>query len=153
MKIGFEQTEVVGRGTFHSAVLLWLFTFLFFLRVAGQAFVAFFGASFLPPMEAWYSGLIPYPILLPIQIGILVLQVKVSLDLSRQHGWFSVPSPRFGRFLRGFSAFYAAVMVVRYVATMALLPERRWFGGTIPIFFHFVLAAFLFTWGSFHVRR
>ncbi len=32
-------------------------------------------------------------------------------------------------------------------------PEMRWYGGTIPIFFHFVLAAFLYTWGNFHARE
>lgn len=153
MKIAFEQRADVERGSLPSAVWLWGFTFLFFLRVAGQAWVAFLGGGFLPSMESWYSGLIPYPVLLPIQTGILILQVKVSLDLSRRHGGFFILGPRFGRFLLGFSLLYAASMVARYVATMALLPERRWFGGTIPIFFHFVLAAFLFVWGSFHVRR
>ncbi len=44
-----------------------------------------------------------------------------------------------------------AVMVIRYVNTMALFPERRWLGsGTIPIVFHWVLAAYLFAWSRFH---
>jgi hypothetical protein len=29
----------------------------------------------------------------------------------------------------------------------------RWSGGAIPIFFHFVLAAFIYVWGKFQVRR
>jgi hypothetical protein len=37
---------------------------------------------------------------------------------------------------------------------MALHPERRWLGpGTIPIVFHWVLAAYLFTFAHFHTRR
>jgi hypothetical protein len=37
---------------------------------------------------------------------------------------------------------------------MALYPERRWLGtGTIPIVFHWVLAAYLFTLAHFHARR
>jgi hypothetical protein len=31
--------------------------------------------------------------------------------------------------------------------------EMRWLGGTIPIFFHFVLAGFLYVYGKFHARR
>jgi hypothetical protein len=48
---------------------------------------------------------------------------------------------------------YAAGMALRYVLTMAFQPEMRWLGGAIPIFFHFVLAAFIYTWGRFHSRR
>jgi hypothetical protein len=29
-------------------------------------------------------------------------------------------------------------------------PEQRWSGGAIPIVFHFVLAAFVYTLGSYH---
>jgi hypothetical protein len=32
---------------------------------------------------------------------------------------------------------------------MARRPEQRWFGGTVPIVFHCVLAAFLFVLGSY----
>ncbi len=36
---------------------------------------------------------------------------------------------------------------------MVLHPERRWLGtGTIPIAFHWVLAAFLFRLGRLHAR-
>jgi hypothetical protein len=42
-------------------------------------------------------------------------------------------------------------MVLRYVITMAFFPERRWLGsGTIPIVFHWVLAAYIFTLSRFH---
>jgi hypothetical protein len=46
---------------------------LFCLRVLGQILVAFFKVSFLPPMEKWFSGLLPYPELLATQILIIVL--------------------------------------------------------------------------------
>jgi hypothetical protein len=55
--------------------------------------------------------------------------------------------------LIAFSAIYAGAMTLRYVLTMIYRPEMRWLGGTIPIFFHFVLAAFLFTWGRYISRR
>lgn len=40
-----------------------------------------------------------------------------------------------------------AAMVLRYVLTMAMLPELHWFGHTIPIAFHFVLASYMLTLG------
>ena len=46
---------------------------------------------------------------------------------------------------------YAGAMAVRYVVRMYRRPSERWFGGAIPIVFHFVLAGFLFTWGKYNV--
>jgi hypothetical protein len=65
---------------------------------------------------------------------------------------FARRQPSWSRYLVGFSAIYAGAMVFRYILTMIFLPEMRWLGGTIPVFFHFVLAAFLFTWGRFHAQ-
>ncbi len=59
------------------AILLSLLTFLFVLRVLGQILVTFFGVEFLPAMEHWYSGLLPYPILLPIQILMIMVMLKL----------------------------------------------------------------------------
>jgi hypothetical protein len=132
--------------------VLWSLIFLFFLRVLGQALVAAFHVGFLPPMEEWYSGLIPYPILLPVQILIIVLLASVSVDFTRGRGFFVVPRRRTGRFLEWLGCLYFAGMAVRYVVSMALHPERRWFGGTIPIFFHFVLATFVLVVGRYHTR-
>jgi hypothetical protein len=104
-------------------------------------------------MDEWYSGLVPYPILLPIQLAMIVLLIKICLDFSRARGFFLQLRPLTGRRLRWFSYVYATSMVVRYVAMMALYPERRWFGGIIPIIFHCVLAAYIFTLGHFHIRQ
>ena len=134
------------------ATVLWFLLFLFCLRVAGQALVAAFAVPFLPPMQQWYSGVMPYPILLPVQILIIVLLAKVATDFTRRRGFFVVPRRTMGRFLEWFSYLYWAGMAVRYVVSMALHPERRWFGGTIPIFFHCVLATFLFVVGRYHTR-
>jgi hypothetical protein len=134
-----------------GAILAFL-TLLFFLRVLGQALVAFLGVTWLPPMEQWFSGLIPYPILLAMQIGMLLIMIKISTDTCRSAGFFAKPRPRWSRFFAGFSAFYAGVMIVRYVLTMIFKPEMRWFGGTIPIFFHFVLAGFIFTLGAYQTN-
>ena len=134
----------------YASVLGFLAT-AFFLRVLGQALVAFFGVTFLPPMDQWYSGLLPYGVLLPIQILILVLQAKISLDIWHGTGRFARRWPMAGRALCWFSYAYFLAMVVRYVLTMYLYPERRWFSGTIPLFFHWVLAAYLFVLGRYHL--
>jgi uncharacterized protein len=136
----------------HGPLLAFL-TLLFFLRVLGQALVAFFGVPWLPPMGEWFSGLIPYPILLVIQLIMLVGMIKISADLRRGRGFFAAPRQAWSKFLIGFSAIYAGAMIVRYVLTMILHPETRWLGGVIPIFFHFVLAGFFYVWGRYHAPR
>lgn len=136
----------------HGPVLAVL-TLLFFGRVLGQALVAFFRVRWLPAMHHWHSGLMPYPILLAIQIVMLVIMIKISSDIWRGSGFFAKERSSWSRYLVGFSAIYAGVMVLRYILTMIFLPEMRWLGNAIPIVFHFVLAAFLFTWGRFHSQR
>jgi hypothetical protein len=101
-------------------------------------------------MAEWYSGLMPYSILLPIQIGILAVQVKISSDISCGRGYFAAFRPRTGRLLCGFSYVYFATMLLRYVLTMWLYPDHRWFHGTIPIFFHWVLAAYLLALSQYY---
>ena len=44
-------------------------------------------------------------------------------------------------------------MVIRYVIRMALYPPERWIGGSIPIVFHWVLAAFILVVGRYHRRE
>lgn len=124
------------------ATVLWLLTVLFLLRVLGQVLVAFVGVTFLPPMPGWYSGLLPYPVFLPTQILILLIQVKIGLDFSRARGVFVRPRPRVGRALRW--VIYALAMLVRLLVTRS---------HPIPVVFHWVLATYLFALGHFHTRR
>jgi hypothetical protein len=135
----------------HGSILV-LLTLLFSFRVAGQVLVAFFGVACLPAMEHWYSGLIPYPILLVIQIVMLLIMAKISSDVCRDSGFFATLRPSWSHYLVGFSTVYAAAMALRYVLTMIFRPELRWYGGTIPIVFHFVLAGFIFVLGRFHAK-
>lgn len=136
----------------HGPILA-LLTALFFLRVLGQALVAYASVDWLPAMRHWASGLIPYPVLLAIQIVMLTVMIKVTTDVWRGKGLFAALRPSYARFLIGFSAIYAGGMALRYVVTMIFQSEMRWLGGTIPIFFHFVLAAFIYTCGKFHSRQ
>lgn len=131
---------------------LCLFTGLLFLRVIGQIVVVLWAPRWLPPMQQWQSGLLPYPVLLASQVVVLTLMVGICEDFLRGLGGFVEPK-RFevGRFVTWFSYVYAGGMIVRYIARMIDRPDQRWFGGTIPIIFHCVVAAFLWTFGRYHI--
>ena len=122
-------------------------TILFGARVFGQLLVRARAPRFLPPMYDW--NLMPYRFLLPIQLLFLVLMTAICVDLLAREDP-SGPWRHFGRVAIAFSFVYAAAMVVRYAVRMARRPGERWFGGTIPIVFHLVLATFVFVLGSFH---
>jgi hypothetical protein len=128
---------------------LWALLALFALRVAGQFLVAFFGVQWLPPMQRWYSGLMPYEYLLPSQILILALMAKICADFTRGRGFFVRPRRFFAGPWLWFGWLYLAVMLARYALQLAFRPEAA----VIPIFFHWVLAAFVILVGLWHRRR
>jgi hypothetical protein len=123
--------------------LLWTLQGLFLLRVLGQVYVGLYAPAWLPPWPEWYSGLLPYALLLPAQILLLMWMTVISYDNTRGAGRFHVESERVRRRLRWIAAIYAGAMALRYVLTMMLEPEMRWLHGTIPIAFHFVLAGYI----------
>jgi uncharacterized protein len=131
---------------------LWLFTVLLFLRIIGQLIVVFYAPRWLPPMDQWQSGLLPYPVLVVGQAIVLTLMVWICIDFTRGAGLFVRPYPARGRYVLWFSYLYVGGMVVRYIISMWRRPDQRWFGGTIPIIFHCIVAAFLFTFATYHVR-
>ena len=135
------------------APFLWIFYFTFVLRVLGQLLVACGFQGPLPPMKEWFSGLTPYPSLLVSQIIIVIILGKICLDFSRGGGFFVTPRRGFGKGLLIFGFVYLAVMILRYILRMTFHPEARWFGGTIPIFLHWVLATFLIIVGNFHWKN
>lgn len=129
------------------ARLLWGLWALFVLRVVGQILVGLVEPQWLPPWHEWYSGRVPYPALLPVQIVLITLMAIVNRHNLAGHGHFHVRSTSVRRWIRAISAIYAVSMLVRYATTMVLAPEMRWFHGTIPIAFHLVLAAYLWILG------
>ena len=129
--------------------LMWVCVVLFMFRVLGQVYVALYAPHWLPPMREWYSGLLPYYLLLPAQPLIFALMTIVAYNCSREDGYLFVTSNLKGKILIGLAIAYFSSMVSRYAITMARHPERRWLSGTIPIALHCVLAAFLFMVGSY----
>jgi hypothetical protein len=115
-----------------SAFLLWFLTFLFSLRVAGQAIQLWAPQPFLPPFDAFQGSNLPYPVLLGAQVGILAVMVFCNLR-----------RPRGGRVLRWLGAIYMTGSVLRIVVGLAVPSAPAWFSTWIPAAFHLVLAAYV----------
>lgn len=132
------------------ALALGILGLAFLGRVLGQALVLHYDLPFLPPMQEWYSGLVPYWLLLPVQVLILLFQSEVSRQLWAGSGILTRERPTIGVGLKWFALAYFLVMFARYVISMILFPERRWFGGTIPIFFHWLLALYVYVLSRYY---
>ena len=118
---------------------------LFLLRVVGQIYVYYRSPTWLPPFERWYSETISYRAVLGWQAYMVAISSLIVLDLRMGLGvfdhWFWRSLCPIGEVI---SFFYFFGMVLRYVRTMVLYPKRRYFQGTLPIWFHMVVAIFLF---------
>jgi hypothetical protein len=66
------------------ASVLWLLTGLFLLRVLGQIAVPLRAPSWLPPMVEW--NLVPYRLLLPVQLAILGVMTWIGVSFSTSSG-------------------------------------------------------------------
>jgi len=119
---------------------------LFLGRVVGQMLAATTAPSWLAPMARWYSGLMPYRWLLPAQIVFLVAMTAMTIGVWRQSAPLGTLSAEAGGWIVWASYVYALGMVARSIRYALATPERR--GVLIPIVFHFVLAGFLFAYGS-----
>ena len=134
-----------------SVVALWVLTALLVYRVVGQLVVVIWAPKWLPPMEQWQSGLVPYWFLLSSQSVVLFLMFSISIDFTRAYGYWVEPQPLIGAAAYYWSHAYAAGMVARYIHRMTRYPDQRWFGGTIPIFFHTCVAAFQWIFGVYQL--
>jgi hypothetical protein len=116
-----------------SVIALWVCIGLFFARVVGQIEVLLVEPAWLPPMSAWYSGLLPYPVLLPAQIALLMLMAVLA---------FRPAAARRARVWRTLALLYFAVMAVRLAICVNAYGSEFYLHGAIPIAFHWVLALF-----------
>ncbi|MEZ0371166.1 MAG: hypothetical protein ACAI44_18880 [Candidatus Sericytochromatia bacterium] len=128
---------------------LWILLGFFCFRVSAQLIQFFAPVPWLPPFEAWQSGLVPYASLVVGQAVIILIYGRTALAFARGQIQARLGS---GRLLLGLGSLYALSMLVRYIIRMSLYPQERWAGGCLPIFFHILLASFLLIWGSYHWR-
>ena len=115
-----------------SAFLLWFLTFLFSLRVAGQALQRWAPQAWLPPFDAFQGSNLPYPVLLGSQV--VILGAMVFCNLRR---------PRGGRALLWLGGLYMTGSILRIVVGLALPGAPAWFTAWIPAAFHIVLAGYV----------
>jgi hypothetical protein len=132
------------------AVLLWLLTALFALRVAGQVTQRWTPQPYLPPFEAFQGSNLPYAPLLASQLVILALMCVASYRVGRA---VLEPRRRVGWALAGAGSLYMAVALGR-IAVGLLWPESpSWFRTWIPAALHVVLAAFVLALSFYHVKK
>jgi len=124
------------------ATLLWICVALFAVRVIGQFEALVLSPPWLPGMDAWYSGLLPYYLLLPAQIALLMVMAVVAWNRRVRTGRFAAASPRFARGLRIFAALYFVLMAVRLGVNLFQHGADFREHGAIPVAFHWVLALF-----------
>ncbi len=133
----------------HYARWMWFLLGMFCFRVSAQLIQFFFNTPYLPPFDAWQSGLLPYGVLVFSQGVIILIYTRTALAFQRGQ----IQARRGpARFLLGFGSLYVLSMVIRYVLRMSWYPQERWAGGCLPIFFHLILASFLLLWGHYHWR-
>lgn len=124
-----------------SAILLWLLTFLFSLRVAGQAIQHWAPQAWLPPFGAFQGSNLSYPVLLSSQI--VILAAMVFCNLRRPAG---------GRALFWFGVIYMTGSLARIAVGLAVPDAHAWFRAWISGVFHIVLAAYLLVLARFPRR-
>jgi hypothetical protein len=126
-----------------AALLMWTCMALFGARVIGQFEVLVAAPGWLPDMDAWYSGLLPYYLLLPVQIALLMVMAVVAWSRRVRTGRFALANPRIARALRGLALLYFLAMALRLGINLADNGVDFWRAGAIPVAFHWVLALFM----------
>lgn len=128
---------------------LWLCTFIFALRIIAQPLSTTAYFSYLPPFDAWYSGALPYPVLLVSQGLILFTMAYVNMRWSRG---IAMPDLRTGQLLLGLGALYIVAMLTRMILGLTFLAGHPWFDRPLPTAFHIVLAGYMLILSSLHLR-
>ena len=129
---------------------LWLLLALFVVRVVAQPLALLTSAPFLPPFEAWHSGVLPYPALVAAQLLIIAWLARTAWRMTSAA---VTPSYRVGVTLLTLGGIYFGVMLMRLILGLTILTSSRWFSSILPTVFHIVLASYLLVYGHFHFRH
>jgi hypothetical protein len=141
------MTLEVARRSRSAATLMWTCIALFATRVVGQFEAFTLAPDWLPPMAAWYSGLLPYYLLLPAQIALLMIMSVVAWNRRVRTGRFSAANPRAAATLRMLAVAYFVFMAGRLALNLIDNGAEFWRAGAIPVAFHWVLALFMLVSG------
>ena len=128
-----------------STAVLWTCIGLFFARVVGQIEVLLLAPRWLPAMQAWYSGVLPYPLLLPIQILLLMLMGVLAIQ-TRGARSRTDAADRTANILGALAVLYVLGMAMRLVLIVHFYGKDYYLHGAIPVAFHWTLALFILVW-------
>jgi len=116
---------------------------LFLARVIGQVEVWLLQPMWLPTMDYWYSGLLPYPVLLPVQMALLMFMAVATWNQTAARLAAPRQERKWKRVVRVFAAIYFGSMAVRLIIQWRHGAEDVLAAGGIPVAFHWVLALYL----------
>ena len=144
-----EVIRTGGVPAARCAALLWAFSFLFAVRVLGQALQRWAPQSFLPSFGEFQGSALPYWFLLSAQVLILAAMTLISW---RVQAGMLAPSPRVASVLAWAGGIYMTVSLARIAVGLAVPAAPDWFRTWIPAVYHVVLAGFVLTLGVYHRR-
>lgn len=125
-----------------AAALMWSCVALFGAFVTGQLEVLLLAPEWLPKVSAWYAELLPYYLLLPAQIGLLMLMAVVAANRRVRTGCFARANPRVARALRLFAGVCFLAMALRLGVNVIDNGLDSWREVALPVAFQWVLALF-----------
>lgn len=132
------------------AVTLAVLTALITLRVLAQVIQAMQPTTLLPPFTAFEGSLLPYAVLLPLQVLVVIVLSQVTLAVA---SGAVPPQPTRGVQLLAGGGLYAAVCISRIVVGLAWPEAPAWFRAWIPAATHLLLASYVLTLATYHLRR
>ena len=129
------------------AAALTALALLFALRVGAQAIQRWLPLPFLPSFGAFQGSRLPYSILLPAQLAILAVMLRLAW---RVHIGVLRARARAGRVLTVLGCLYFLVMLARLAIGLTLPDAPAWFHAPISAVFHLVLATFVLVLARYH---
>ena len=132
------------------AALLWACSFLFAVRVLGQAVQRWSPQSFLPDFGSFQGSGLPYWLLLSSQSAILGAMLWYAWRVQTRA---LRASERAGRVLMWLGWIYMLGSIARIGIGIAVPTAPAWFRASIPATFHLVLAAYVLTLAYYHRQR
>jgi hypothetical protein len=115
-------------------------SFLFALRVAGQAVQRWAPQPYLPRFDDFQGSSLPYWALLSAQLVILAVMARFAWRVQR--GAFR-PGRRATVLLAWAGRIYMAASLIRIAVGLSISSAPAWFSTWIPAVFHVVLAGYV----------
>jgi len=134
----------------HCAVAMTAFTVLYTACVLAQAVQFMQPTSLLPAFAEFQITPLPYAILLPVQLAIVVAMSGATLAVNSGQ---LAPQPARGQRLLTFGALYVAGSLLRLLLGLTLASAPGWCQAWLPTCLHLLLAAFVLVLAAFHLRQ